>query len=1011
MTDYAKELFEGHGNGRARVETGGDGGGTDWAKALFEDKPLPSSVPNAQPTNSHNDPAGVRPPAEGELKPSHGNPAEEWPVSLTGDVGTIAPQEIQREWTPRADGAVDTRTGKPVVDWTPTGKESSSFLTYLKTGFVDSLDKKMEMAAEARFPDLSPADRMARYGRTKGGEIIYLDDDGKIYPETLDTLGGKIKRGVGEAISHMPSGILAGGGEVVGGPFLAGAGGFVGEMGRQAVGKYVFGEEKSELKALGSGALEGAFSFLGPVLGRAVVGTENIRRARRAGKVGRTALRDLGKMPPEKKEAALKVGELAANHGIQLMPHQTFESRSMSNAMEYLAMDIETADAVEAAFRKQGKQGLSAYKKLIGGRLREEADPNSVGASLSTAADKAIKKATQNRTHAVRAEYDAAVKNGPAIEGISGIIEEIDQLIDISKGKSKAALKSYRRDLLREIPGDTPADEKKLAGKVVSGAKALVRGRDRGIRTIRGEIRNSGGINFESFGGELYEMPVAVKRLSNKRGVPVDVMEKDLRSMGYIGEDENLLDLLRSDPEILRRNRPDIDIFTKSEAHLTPSERRLIQDLQYDPEEPVFATLHADDFEVGKSYELIDGQKWTVKEKDDFFGPTLVDQSGREMHLGPDDVAEVVDPKRFKREELLKQRIDDGEISENMHFDATELKQLQEQRKYGKGMIPEDRMEGLDAAKKNMDHFLNGPDAKTSMDKDARRKIGRVNEKLVAIMDEQNPEYKVARDKFRQLSPEVEALQESIVAEIGRLKGDKRTKAISKLYENEDLTPRRLSTIKEQISGVSKEAWSDGYYMYLRRISNSLKPSEGGEISNPMGKIYKAIWNDNTREKLKAAAPSPVEFKNLETLMAIFKKGAYGHGVGSKTAGMQDIREQMKGAVKRAAGVVLSPRETYLRKLDQVIASGDAEGLFKAITSRGAAEKLARINQVSPKTAKFWRLLGAFMGPAVSSPVIREKAKKAMDQGKVIPEIKAARRRKRLNAAKRARDRKMRSTL
>lgn len=942
----------------------------------------------------------------GGLISSHGEEGAPSPVSLTGDVGLVEPRayrpdplalqgetldpdtgQVQREWTPRADGAIDTRTGKPIVDWTPTGKESASFLTYLKTGFVDDPEKKMEIMAASRFPDLAPSDRMARYGKTKGGEIIYLDDDGKVYPETLDTLGGAVKRGVGEGVAHVPAAALATGGEILGGPGLAAGGGFVGEMGRQAVGKYVFGEEKSDVAALGSGAVEAGFSFLGPLLGDVVVGAENIRRGRKAGQIGKASVHDIGRMSPLKVQESLASEQAAKALGIDLLPHQTFESRSMSDVLEYLAMDIETADAVEGAFKRQGAQGEAAYNKLISGKLDPISDPNAVGAKLSRSAEKTISTAVKKRSGAVRADYQAAVDEGPTITGVDALIDEVDTLIDESKGKARTQLVKYRRDLLRDTPSEKPTAEKALAGKIVAGAKTLEKSRDRGVRTIRGEIRQAGGISFDGMKGELHDMPAAVKRVSNKKGVPYDVMEKDLKSMGYLNEGDNLLDLLRDDPEILRRNRPDVDIFSKPESHLTPSEKALIKDLEYDPEEPVYATLHSSDFEIGKTYDMIDGQKWKVVDKDEFFGVGMVAESGEKMNLGPDDVAEIVDPKRYKKESLLKKQADDVEVSENMGFDSEALKQLQNQRKYGKGKMPEDRMRGLDAAKKNMDHFLQGPDAKTSIDKDARRKIQGINKKLVEIMDEQNPAYKTARAKFRALSPDIQALQDSVVADIGRLKGDKRAKSISRLYDNPDITPQRLSVIKDQISSTDKGAWDDAFYTYMRRAGD-LTPTEGGEVKNPMGKIYKSLWNDSTRAKLEAAAPSPEEFTKIEDLMAVFKKGSYGHGVGSKTASKQKIRDLFGGRTQGIVKAALAPRDTALKAIDRMVARGDTTALFEALQAPDAAAKLSRIKQLSPDTAKFWRLVGAFMGPAVASPETRRAARGLTGREQEIPALR-----------------------
>ncbi|MBC2741598.1 MAG: zeta toxin family protein [Desulfosarcina sp.] len=160
------------------------------------------------------------------------------------------------------------------------------------------------------------------------------------------------------------------------------------------------------------------------------------------------------------------------------------------------------------------------------------------------------------------------------------------QLADLEDGQlmpEKLALEhDGRDDLARLVQGeiDLRAARRKAAqvdGKATQGPKG---------ETLRYAINSMGGLDILHFKGEGRDIPPMVRRSILKRGgMPLDLAERQLKDDGWLDESENLLELLRSDPEALRRRHPGHDIADRN-RNLTGTERRLKEELNWQPEAP-----------------------------------------------------------------------------------------------------------------------------------------------------------------------------------------------------------------------------------------------------------------------------------------------------------------------------------------------------------------------------------------------------------------------------------------
>ncbi len=172
------------------------------------------------------------------------------------------------------------------------------------------------------------------------------------------------------------------------------------------------------------------------------------------------------------------------------------------------------------------------------------------------------------------------------------------------------------------------------------------------VRTLRGAIKQMGGIDFLHYKGELKSMPTAVKFLSKKGGMPVDVAVQSLKSDGFLHESdtvESYLEELRTNPDILKRDRITKDMESKADHELSDQEKRVKKEMEeFDNEAPPdgeYVEVKAKDLPMGEDLTIIENKstsgwdKYEVIEKD---GETVTLQDGVTQEFKPDEKVQVL---------------------------------------------------------------------------------------------------------------------------------------------------------------------------------------------------------------------------------------------------------------------------------------------------------------------------------------------------------------------------------
>lgn len=271
----------------------------------------------------------------------------------------------------------------------------ADFSTLTKAAMVDDPETKLRIFAKARFPKLSENDALSRYGIVDG-EILYLDDEGKIHSETPSGL----KNFAAGIVADAPS--IAGGiaGAVAGAP--AGPAGVIGlgalgAAGGKGYGKTIaniaFDEPQTvtgNLKEMGKSALfEAGGNLLGLGFAKALT---------------RGAARDVAKLDPSQ---VSDIENKAKAIGVELNVPQKTNLPSQKAKFDVLASMPTSRDIIAQNAEKQARQANDAAERFIG-KVSKVADVDEAGTQARDAAKKVIAKLTQERSDAARPLYKQA---------------------------------------------------------------------------------------------------------------------------------------------------------------------------------------------------------------------------------------------------------------------------------------------------------------------------------------------------------------------------------------------------------------------------------------------------------------------------------------------------------------------------------------------------------------------------------------------------------------------------
>jgi hypothetical protein len=174
-----------------------------------------------------------------------------------------------------------------------------------------------------------------------------------------------------------------------------------------------------------------------------------------------------------------------------------------------------------------------------------------------------------------------------------------------------------------------------------------------------------------------------------------------------------------------------------------------------------------------------------------------------------------------------------------------------------------------------------------------------IQNRLLRIMDAQNPSYFAARKEFERLSPAVENFKQSTLGKIAKF-NEPQLKTISKqIFDPAETNPAIIRNSRKVIEKQDPQAWREIMRTELERRLGVVKADleSGVTIENIPGQLSRAIFgNEKQRKVLFQGSPQDV-VKNLRYLETALGRAKLGRPGGSPTATREEVKRTLREGV------------------------------------------------------------------------------------------------------------------
>jgi hypothetical protein len=175
-----------------------------------------------------------------------------------------------------------------------------------------------------------------------------------------------------------------------------------------------------------------------------------------------------------------------------------------------------------------------------------------------------------------------------------------------------------------------------------------------------------------------------------------------------------------------------------------------------------------------------------------------------------------------------------------------------------------------------------------------------VKKTLISEMAEFSPNYNTARKRFAAQSPAVEALENSLVGRVSKLKDDQLKRVTSTIFDPTDIGTSipNVKSAKKAIESVDPGAWGDIVRLELEKRLGSARGSleQVGETTlNTPGVIKRALFGSKKKRDILYAALDADQKKNLRYLEEGLDRASKGRPGGSPTATRLRFEKEIAG--------------------------------------------------------------------------------------------------------------------
>lgn len=278
--------------------------------------------------------------------------------------------------------------------------------------------------------------------------------------------------------------------------------------------------------------------------------------------------------------------------------------------------------------------------------------------------------------------------------------------------------------------------------------------------------------------------------------------------------------------------------------------------------------------------------------------------------LNPKEVVSLIDDK-------IKDFPESGEVSKTLG----KIKSL---------ISPDKKpnLKKLHNAKLEIDQMISSY-GENSLGNTTKKEVLEIKDALLSYMDEVSPDYKLAREEFTRLSPDVTKIQESIIGKVADM-SDVQLKTISRrIFDPAETNVQTIKNAKKAISSVDPDAWNGLLRVEMERrmgaMASDLSEAGIGAVENVPGQLYRAIFKPVKQRNVLYAALDNEAKANLKYLETALKRASLGRPGGSQTAAREEIKRRLQG------GIIQSVRNFFKSPVDTLVSTGEDVAFNKRV--------------------------------------------------------------------------------
>lgn len=287
-------------------------------------------------------------------------------------------------------------------------------------------------------------------------------------------------------------------------------------------------------------------------------------------------------------------------------------------------------------------------------------------------------------------------------------------------------------------------------------------------------------------------------------------------------------------------------------------------------------------------------------------------------------------------------------------------------------------LEELDYTKRALDEQIEA--LKDAGQRQRARALTIKRNEFVASLDAlPNMQWQAARKKYGELAQStIEPLENGIIGVLAKTQDPVVSRAAAKIFSDPNVSPQAINLAKTALEKESPEAYAGLVRQYLaHRWDRALKPTQGGDITNPAGKFRQAVFGSpSDRERMRAMLPAGASsaFEDLMLAMEKLSRTPLGASrvAGSNTFRDTELNESLKGQGAIVFRWLTSPRKSIQDAAEERAKQQSLTAITEALLDPAKRSQLRQVARMEPSTKQAIMLTTLISGQ-VAADIAPEK--------------------------------------